>query len=44
MSDPRKTEQDEDFSDFLAKADIDRIADGGQKPNPPPKKDEQKHE
>jgi len=36
--------QDGDFSDFLAKADIDKIAEPGQKPKAPPKKDEQKHE
>ena len=36
--------QDEDFSDFLAKADIDRIADPAQKPKAPPQQDEKKHE
>jgi hypothetical protein len=36
--------QDGDFSDFLAKADIDKIADPGQKPKAPPQKDEQTHE
>jgi hypothetical protein len=36
--------QDGDFSDFLARTDIDKIADAGQKPKAPPEKDEQKHE
>ena len=36
--------QEEDFSDFLAKADIDKLAGAGQKPKAPPKKDEQEHE
>ena len=66
MSDPKKTEPDEDlleflggideangespggdFSDFLAHADIERIADVGQKPETPPQppqKDAKKHE
>ena len=35
---------DGDFSDFLAKADIDKFAEPGQRPKAPPKKDEQKHE
>ena len=33
-----------DFADFLARADIDEIADEAQKPKAPPRKDEQKHE
>lgn len=39
--------QGEDFSDFLANADIDKIADPAQPPKAPPKppqKDEKKHE
>jgi hypothetical protein len=39
--------QDGDFSDFLAKADIDRIADAPKKPDPakaPPQDAKQKHE
>jgi hypothetical protein len=36
--------QDGGFADFLARADIDAIADEAQKPRAPPPKDEQKHE
>jgi len=35
--------RDDDFSDFLAKADIDRIAAAAKKPAPPPVKEE-KHD
>jgi hypothetical protein len=34
----------EDFADFLAHADIDRIADAEQPPKAPPAKDEKPHE
>jgi hypothetical protein len=66
MSDPKKSEPDEDlleflggideandesqgedFADFLANADIDRIAEAGRRPKEepkPPQKDEKQHE
>jgi hypothetical protein len=36
--------RDEDFSDFLANADIGKLTDADQPPQAPPSKDEKKHE